>query len=315
MTLRLVTDESQWTDLLTRAPAPHVTQSYAFGEGKRANGWRMARSAFVQRGKVIAICQIQERTVAGIRVASRVSRGPLFLDSAPEPADVLEVLRLLRKGWGRVLTGPLLIAPALHDNDENRELLRLAGYHSRSAVGWCSARLDLQRPEEQIFASFSSSFRNRYRRAEKQGVTFEVSNSVDAVQWLVKRNSDKLSALGVGHNDVSFYNAVSQTAGDAFFVIRAKFQGEFVGGTALIRSGRVTEYNIGWHSPAARDLNLGNYLMWKAICETKRRGSDVFDVGGLSDDKGGFSRFKREMPGTEYRLVGEQISIRLPFLP
>src|SRR4051812_24999106 len=77
MTLRLVTDESQWTDLLTRAPAPHVTQSYAFGEGKRANGWRMARSAFVQRGKVIAICQIQERTVAGIRVASRVSRGPL----------------------------------------------------------------------------------------------------------------------------------------------------------------------------------------------------------------------------------------------
>jgi hypothetical protein len=310
--VRRITDPSQWSNLLGRVPFPHMTQSFAYGEGKRANGWRIARVAFVRHGETIAICQIQERRIASVRVASRVNRGPVFLDAAPDASLVTEVYRQLRKCWGRVLTGPLLIAPALLDTEENRKLLLLAGYHLRSASGWYSARVDLKPSEDQIFAGFSSPFRNRYRRAEKQGVTFEIANSAEAVEWLIRRNSENLKALGVGHNDESFFRALAKVPGDRSFIMRAIFNGEFVGGTAVILSGCGAEYNVGWHSAGARNLNLGNYLMWNAMREAKRRGSTVFDIGGLGEEKGGFSRFKRELNGTEYRLIGEHISLRMP---
>jgi len=305
-------DVGDWRYWLRRAPVTYVGQSYAYGEGKATQGWSVSRVVFRNRDNAVAACQIQERRIAGILVASRVHQGPLFFDPNPAPDVVLGVYRVLRKGWGRLWTGPLLISPALTDTPENREILRLAGYRERSNSVVQSALLDLNKTEEELFAGFSSTFRNRCRKAEKAGVTVDLSNSPEVINWLVKNNIESLSAKKVFANTVEFYQTVARAAGDDFFVLRALYDGEPVGGTILLRTGYTTKYEIGWHSPKARDLNLGNFLMWSAIKEAKRRGATLYDVGGLGDADSGFTRFKREMNGTEYQLIGEHIGFDMP---
>jgi lipid II:glycine glycyltransferase (peptidoglycan interpeptide bridge formation enzyme) len=241
-----------------------------------------------------------------------VHQGPLFFDANPSPEIVLGVYGVLRRGWGRLWTGPLVISPALTDTPENRAILRLAGYRERGGDVVQSALLNLNETEQELFAGFSSAFRQRYRKAERAGVTVEVSNSPDVIEWLVNNNIESLFAKNVFANTVQFYQAVALAAGDDFFVLRALYNGEPVGGTIFLRAGYTTKYEIGWHSPKARDLSLGYFLMWNSIKETKRRGAKFCDLGGLGDADSGFTRFKREMNGTEYRLIGQHIGFDMP---
>nr|WP_255616656.1 GNAT family N-acetyltransferase [Microvirga puerhi] len=192
---------------------------------------------------------------------------------------------------------------------ENEELLQRIGYRRRHTLGWHSAQIDLGPSEEEIFRGFSSTFRNLSRRAEKQDLTLELSNNPEAIDWLIGNYSDRMSALGVKHGDHAFFRALATSAGCEFFLLRAMLNREPVGGTALIHAGRVSEYNVAWHHPSARSLNVGHYLIWNAIREAKRRGALVFDVGGLAGVESGFSTFKRALHGKEYQLLDEHISI------
>ncbi|PTM97655.1 lipid II:glycine glycyltransferase FemX [Mycoplana dimorpha] len=307
-------DVDDWRNWLRRAPVSYVGQSDAYGEGKATQGWSVSRVVFRNRNRAVAACQIQERRIAGILVVSRVHQGPLFFDSNPSPDVVLGVYRALRKGWGRLWTGPLVISPALVDTPENRKILRLAGYRKRSDVAVQSALLDLNGTEGDLFARLSSNFRNRCRKAEKAGVTVDVSNSPEVIDWLVRNNINTLSAKNVFANTVEFYQAVARAAGDDFFVLRALHGDEPVGGAIFLRTGNTTKYEIGWRCPKAHNLYLGYALMWNAIKEARRRGAVLYDVGGLGD-AGGFTRFKREMKGREYQLIGDHIGFDLPDTP
>lgn len=307
--VRRIADGQTWKALLADVSVPQVTQSYAYGAGKEAEGWHVVRVAFEVDGRTAAICQILEKRVAGVRLATRVNRGPMFLSAEPGDDEVVAVHRALRKGWGRALTGPLLLAPALPGTERNRALMREAGYWRRGKEGWGSAHLDLSLSEEELFASFNSTYRNRYRKALKLGVTTEITQSEEAVEWLIGRHEVHMKQCGVRYCGIGFFQALSAASDNDFFIARAFHQGEPVGGTAIIHAGAMAEYDVGWHSPDARDLNLGNLLMWTSICEAKRRGASIFDVGGLLEAKGGFSQFKRGMNGMEYELVEEWFAI------
>ena len=161
----LVTDAETWDALIANAPFPHLPQSFAYGEGKRAKGWTVRRAAFRLGDRIIAFATVLERRVLGIRIVARVNRGPIFLDATPTPEAIVAVYSALKRHW----RGPLLIGPALEFNDTNRALLRAAGFRLRNDGGWLSGRVDLRRSEQDIWAGFASTFRNRVRQSEKAG--------------------------------------------------------------------------------------------------------------------------------------------------
>ena len=160
--IELVDDAALWATT-ARAPFPHLPQSFAYGEGKAAEGWTVRRAVSREGDRPIAFAAVLERRVLGLRVLTRINRGPILLEASPTSEQLLAIYRAIRRRW----RGPLLIAPALNDTDASRTLLRAAGFRLRHDRGWLSGRIDLDRDESQIWAGFASTFRNRVRHSEK----------------------------------------------------------------------------------------------------------------------------------------------------
>lgn len=79
--VREPTDFGEWHALFARVEQPHMVQSWAYGEAKEAaGGWRARRFVFEHEGEPVAMCQLLDKQLAGIRLAARLNRGPLFLE-------------------------------------------------------------------------------------------------------------------------------------------------------------------------------------------------------------------------------------------
>ncbi len=299
-----VTDATEWNRLVMSAPMAHLPQCFAYGEGKGANGWTVRRATFAIGGQTIAIATVLERRVLGLRVLSRVNRGPVFLEASPAPETIVAVHSALRRRW----RGPLLIAPALFAGPDSSAQLRAAGFRLRQEQGWLSGAIQLDRPEDEIWAGFTSAFRNRVRNAVKAGATLRVANDDTTYRWMLDRHTENKRDKGFsGANDALLLALRASAPGDVT-VFQLMHGGLPVAGMSIVRFGRRAEYHIGWFGKQGRDLNAGNFLMWEIIKELRRRGVSEFDVGGLKPGDG-YTRFKRTMNPAEYRLAGEWMSL------
>jgi hypothetical protein len=302
--VELVDDPKLWGELIARAPFPHLPQSFAYGEGKAAKGWTVRRAVFRKGDRPIAFTTVLERRVLGLRLLTRVNRGPIFLEASPAQEQVLAVYRALRRRW----VGPLLVAPALDDTDASRALLLAAGFRMRHDRGWLSGRIDLRPDELQIWAGVASTFRNRVRHSEKAGGVVAISQDDASYQWLLERHIENMRVKNFHGADVGLLRAMRAAAPEDVLIFRLLASGEPVAGMSVVCFGKCAEYHIGWFGPEGRKLNAGNLLMWSIVKELKRRGITRFDVGGLKPGDG-YTQFKRTMRPVEYGLAGEWMSI------
>ena len=308
VTIAEVFDQQTWDELMAAAPAPHLPQGFAYGEGKRAKGWTVRRVTFSENSQILAFATVLELRRFGIRLVSRVNRGPVFMSEAPDPATITAVHAALRRRWGRLPFGVLLIAPAIIATPEHDTALRAAGYRLRQRLSWMSGRITLGHDEETLWKSFSSTFRNRVRNAEKSGATLAVRQDDEAFAWMLARHAENMQDKGFHAVDATFLNAMRAADPDAVRIFQMLDDGKPVAGMSVVRFGTHCEYHIGWFGPEGRKLNAGNFLMWQIVREMSRLGCTHFDVGGLKPGDG-YTRFKRTMKPEEYALDGEWLSI------
>ena len=300
VTVALVADEAAWSELMAAAPFPHLPQSFAYGQGKRANGWIVQRAIFQRGERILAFATILEKHVLGIRIVARVNRGPVFIDPDPTPSDIVAVYAALGHRW----RGALLIAPALPSGEDSDAMLRQAGFRLRHELSWTSGRIDLRPSEDQLWAGFASTFRNRVRQSQKHDAQLRVSDDAATYDWMIERHLQNMTEKGFSAADAVLLQAMRATAPGDVLVFQMLHGGEPVAGMSVVRFGHCAEYHIGWFGPQGRQFNAGNFLMWEIIRELKARGVSSFDVGGLREGDG-YTRFKRTMRPTEYRLAGE----------
>jgi hypothetical protein len=305
--VRIVTDKNEWDGFIAEAPVPHLPQSYAYGEGKIANGWTVERAAFVRGGRTIAIASVLSLKRFGVRLFNRINRGPLFLVSDARDEEIVAVYAEIRRRWGHLPHAPLLIAPALAKAVESDTILRRAGYRRRQERSWCSGRIDLTRDAAALWSGVSSGFRNRVRNAEKSGAGLRIADDLSTYEWMLDRHAENMSAKNFSAVNRSVLRGLRAAAADDVLVFQALREGEPVAGMSVVRFGSHAEYHVGWFGPEGRKLNAGNFLMWNILLEMKRRGVSIFDVGGLKPGDG-YTRFKQTMNPVEYALAGEWMS-------
>lgn len=298
-----ILDQAGWDSLVAKSAEPHLPQSYAYGEGKRAKGWQVERVAFQRAGRTLAIATVLVRRLFGIRLLVRINRGPLLLESL-SPSDLTAVYAAIRRHW----RGPLLIAPALPHGPDSTAVLRNAGFRLRHDLGWLSGRIDLARPEDAIWAGFASGFRNRVRQADKVAPTLHVSSDATDYEWLLERHVENMREKGFSAADPTLLRALRAARPDDVWVFQMLHGGQAVAGMSVVRFGACAEYHIGWFGPEGRRLNAGNFLMWEVIKNLRERGIARFDVGGLKPGDG-YTQFKRTMRPHEFRLAGEWMSV------
>jgi hypothetical protein len=305
--IETVDDPGEWDRLVAAAAFPHLPQTWAYGEGKRAKGWTPVRVRFRLDGRIVAYATVLELKLLGLRLLARVNRGPVFLEAGPAPATIRAVYRGMRNRWGRIRRGLLMIAPALPNGGDASALLRQSGYRRRQNLGWASGRLDLTRSEDDIWAGFGPTFRNRCRKSQSAGATVRIADDGATFEWMVARHLENMADKGFHAVDAAFLRAMRAAAPENILVFQVMLHGLPVAGMAVVRFGTRAEYHIGWVGEAGRKVNAGNALMWAIIREMRRRGCTGFDVGGLREGDG-YTRFKRTMNPTEYRLAGEWIA-------
>lgn len=306
---RPVRSAEEWNVYFHALPRPHLMQSYAYGEAKRAaERVHVERIVFEQGGTPVAICQVLQARIAGLGLGARINRGPVFLDEKPGHAVREGVMRLVRRHWRLGRGGPLLIAPALEESEENHALMRALGFRPRKKRGWCSSVIDLSLSEDEIRKRLSSSWRNHLKGALKSGLELRVSNSPDTVDWMLARHTENMRNKGFAGPKPALLSALYQASPADFHILQAIHQGEAVAGLILARFGRCAEHYVGWFGPAGRKLGCGNFLYWQAMREAKKAGLLWFDLGGYEvNDK--FGHFKQSMRGQEYRLAGEWVGV------
>src|SRR5919197_27469 len=128
MQIEIVADRCQWDSAVLALPAPHVLQSFAWGEAKRAAGWTPHRLRLTQGGDTVALAQVLRRPLPlpGLCVLY-VPKGPLLAGGGERHhravLDALKRFARLRRALFLKVDAdfPLTDAPAL------RALLR-AGF-------------------------------------------------------------------------------------------------------------------------------------------------------------------------------------------
>lgn len=303
LAIRPVFDQLGWDALVARAAFPHLPQSYAYGEGKRAKSWQVERVAFERNGRVLAVATVLVRRLFGIRVLARINRGPLLLE-AVSARDIIDIYAAIRRRW----RGPLLIAPALPHGPDSTSILKDAGFRLRHDKGWMSGRIDLDRTPDQIWAGFASGFRNRVRQAEKAKPTLRIASDAATYEWLLEHHVSNMRDKGFSAADPTLLRALRFSRPEDVLVFQMLHDGQPVAGMSVVLFGDCAEYHVGWFGPQGRRLNAGNFLMWAVIKDLQRRGVRQFDVGGLKPGDG-YTQFKRTMRPAEFRLAGEWMSL------
>lgn len=301
--VRPVKGVAEWALLYDTVERPHMVQSWAYGQAKESTGSWKARRLVIERASVpVAICQILDKKVAGVRVASRINRGPLLLSK--DEADVAGAYRALRARWKYLTGGVLLIAPALADDDKSQQILERGGFRRRGGKGWCSAYLDLRIDASQLRKNLASNWRGHLSRAERSGLTMRYSSEPVDVDWMLARHVESMQVKNYSGPSAELLKGLYQAAPNQFIVFQACLEGQPVGGLIVYHFGDAAEYYIGWYGPEGRKVNAGNFLVWNAALELQRRGCRFFDLGGYSsDDK--YGHFKQQMNGVEYHLANE----------
>ena len=317
--MSLVTDPAEWEALFSRVEDQHLVQSWAYGEAKQAavgwrqrrvvfdtGGWRARRLVFERHGEPVAVCQLLDKSVAGVRWASRLNRGPLLLGAEPGDEVVRDVYRALRGRWHH-LRGVLVLAPALAGDAENHRMLAELGYRPRQAKGWRSARVDLRPDEQQLRESLAPTWRNRLKSAERSGLEVRISTSPEDLEWIIARHVENMNEKRFVGPSPAFIRALYRAAPDGdLLVFQARLCEEAVGGMIVYRFGHLGEYYVGWMGREGRKVNVGNYLFWNVALELKRRGCRWFDLGGMR--AGTTEPFKKGMRGVEYELLHEWLA-------
>lgn len=301
-----IDSRAEWDELFAHAIQPAFTQSWAYGEGKRSEGWSVQRLVFRDSRGPLALCQLLIKRPMGLPV-TRINRGPVFLRDALSREARLEVLRALRRRWRFALRGLLLIAPSLQRGDESTALLREAGFRLRREAGWTSSYLDLTLPLEELHKKLAPDWRTKIRRAEKQGVTLRLRRDPEGIEWMLERHVENMRAKGFVGPSAEFVRRVTQASSGDFWLLQAMINGEPEAGLLTGRFGQHAENFIAWFSETARKATAGNFLMWNAVIEMQRAGCRTLDLGGFSiSDR--YGHFKRGMRGAEYQLAGEWLA-------
>ena len=306
VTFEQVGRSERWQALFASAPFPHSVQHFAYGEAKANHGWHVARLLVRHMDRPVAIVQTLERRVFGIRLVTRINRGPIFLSADPPRRSCWRSISRC-KALGPVALWLLSIAPALTDGTENQRILADAGYRRRNEEYWASARIDLNQDADEIFRSFDSNWRNRIRAGLRRGVTVRTTDDDAHFDWMIERHLDNMRNKNFRGHGPAFLRALRRSFGSDLHLFQAIHESRPVAGLVIIKTGTLADGVVAWFGPDARQLKAGNVLAWRAIEEMQKRGCRTYDVGGTNAERG-FSSFKSGMRGQSYALVGEYVS-------
>lgn len=161
--------------------------------------------------------------------------------------------------------------------------------------------IDLKRPENEIFDSFSPEKRRSVRKAQKNRVIVKEGNAEEFI-FLKRKSLLEKFILPIGdRKDILALNKAFSP--NICFLIA--YSPNPVAGILLLFHQKTAYY---WQAASlnkGKKLSAPSFLVWEALKHSKQKGCQIFDFEGIYDERfpnsswKGFTKFKQGFGGKE----------------
>ncbi len=295
-------DRREWERLLRRAGKSSLEQSWQYGDAVAALHGAEVRRRVVRCGdRPVALVQGFRTRDLKIGSINRILRGPVWLDDLCV-ADRAELCRSIRREFRARLTDLLFWLPDLPDTAESERLMKSLGMR-RMVTGYSTVWLDLRLDEDHLRSGLHGKWRNSLRAAEQAGLKVRAADrgrAFDDAMAAYDRFRGKQRFIGP---PADLIRQMRQTPGGSDKAAGVRVWNAIddktpVAGIAVARHGASATYLAAWTSREGRRRNSHNLLLWRAITELRKSGTDWLDLGGVdTQSTPGLARFKLGLGG------------------
>lgn len=154
--------------------------------------------------------------------------------------------------------------------------------------------LDLRKNPAMIFASFSSANRRAIRKAEKNAVWIEVTQSQEAVRKYYLLHVKTRKRHGLPPQPFSFFQNIQEAVieQDLGFVVLAHTDSIPIAGAIFFHFGKSAIYKFGASDERFQEFRGNNLVMWKAIQVLSKEGFETLHFGRTSWTNAGLRKYK-----------------------
>ncbi len=303
-------DREEWDKFIKSHKESNFLQSYDFYDFHEARGKKVVRRLFKKEGKnVAAYAGVVETAKRGKYIA--IAGGPIMDFSDKKlVSEVFSDIKTVGNQEGCVF---VRIRPQEPESPKVFKLFSDLGL--KKAPMYLSVEyagiLDLTKTEAEILAGASQGFRRKLRKAEKAGITIEVSNKKPAIAEFCRL--EKLHAKRQRY--VAFTEEFLTKQFDAFakndevLMYTARLDGEILAMNFMIFYGEEASYHYGVSSELGTKYSAAPLLHLRAMEEARRRGCTRYNLWGIVgvDEKThrfyGVSEFKRSFGCEELKYM------------
>ncbi len=273
-----------WDAWLEGSPGGgHVLQSHAWGEFKRALGWRPARLALERDGRVVGLGQfLVYKTPLIPGSLMYCAKGPWL------PWEDEEAVRAffggVRAFARRSGVHTVKIEPEVREGRAaTRALLSEIGFRKfRWDLNFKTTMLvDLGRSGENLLAGMKGKTRYNVRLASRKGVRVVEDGSPEAFWrfWRMFEGTSERNGFAIrrpfGYQSAAWRAMRKAGRAHLFF---AEHEGEPLAAMIVYVQGRKLWYMLGASSNERRNLMPTHLLQWEVMRWAKRRGVDLYDM-------------------------------------
>ncbi|HET8800085.1 MAG TPA: FemAB family XrtA/PEP-CTERM system-associated protein [Marinobacter sp.] len=172
---------------------------------------------------------------------------------------------------------------------------RLTGERADDAAvqGKVSLLLSLPESAEALFKSYKPKLRSQIRKAEKNGLTAELSVNPQDIQPFYQVFADNMRRLGSPVHSARWFRELRSAYGENMLMALVRHEGTVVGAGIVLLNGH--RASIPWASTiqAYNHLAPNMLLYWSILEYVANHGYTVFDFGRSTAGEGTY-RFKRQ---------------------
>ena len=303
--------EAQWSRALDEFDDATLNQTWAYG----AVHWgprRTSRVAVERDGRVIAMAQVAlAQPLSPLRVGvAQLRWGPIWrrrgepadADAASRIVDALYDEYVVRRGLHlRVLPG------GSHDDEANAVLAQALARRFEPATfdpgeSFRTIVVDLRPELRQIRAGLDQKWRNQLNRAEKNGLSVDVSDTAEAFDTFAPLYAQLVDRKQLAAQDMgAFRRMQSRLEGRQRMKVMICRQGDQpVAGLVAAAIGSTGVYLLGATNEVGMKCKGAYLLQWRMIEALKQEGMPFYDLAGVNPQLNpGVYHFKKGFGGRE----------------
>ena len=292
-----------------------MNQSYAWGEGRKADGWSVSRDLWLgESGEVAGMATALRMRVRGVRLLY-ISRGPVVFRNGISPEVVEAGFEACISGyraslrWGEVFVCVVYPSPGQISPDAIREsgllpLFPASGEYDFSAIVHLKER-------DSLLQGASSNWRKLFRRSK--ALLDEVRSSDGTAMFLNARDLVAQLEEKKGFTTTltpALIRAVARTRARLFYL--ESESGQMVAALLIALCGRRASRFLAGVAPgeARKHPGIGRVLEVAASRWAFDSGVYEYDLEGIGLRNPGVSDFKKGMRGHMFAISGTHVVSR-----